>query len=292
MIYTIQNDRLRVTVSALGAELQSVRSVSNDEEFLWQGDGDIWSGRAPVLFPIVGALKDAQMQYDGQIYSLPRHGLARRKNFNCISETPRQLVFRLDSDSDTLSVFPWHFSLEITYTLSENHVFTSYTVTHREQTSGSPMLFTIGAHPAFCLPLDETPLDQFSIQFNQFENLTHYPLSTDGLIAAKGESYPLPEQRMNLNETLFNADALVFKDINSTSVSLWQADRERIRVNTGGAPHLGLWAKPAAPFICIEPWHGYSDAIDASGNFKDKPALKSLLVNESFHTKWSIEVIS
>jgi len=127
VIYTIQNDRLRVTVSALGAELQSVRSVSNDEEFLWQGDGDIWSGRAPVLFPIVGALKDAQMQYDGQIYSLPRHGLARRKNFNCISETPRQLVFRLDSDSDTLSVFPWHFSLEITYTLSENHVFTSYT---------------------------------------------------------------------------------------------------------------------------------------------------------------------
>lgn len=232
------------------------------------------------------------MQYDAQIYSLPRHGLARRKNFNCINETPRQLVFRLDSDSETLSVFPWHFSLEITYTLSDKRLLISYTVTHRDQTSGSPMLFTIGAHPAFYLPLDETPLDQFSIQFNQLENLTHYPLTADGLLAVKGESYPLREQRVELNETLFNADALVFKDISSTSISLWQADRERIRVNTGGAPHLGLWAKPAAPFICIEPWHGYSDATDASGNFEDKPALKSLLAGDSFHTEWSIEVVS
>ena len=292
MNYTIQNHHLRVTVSTLGAELQSVRSIASDEEFLWHGDSNVWSGRAPVLFPIVGALKDSQMHLDGQVYSLPRHGLARRKNFKCVSESSNKLVFQLDSDSETLAVFPWHFTLEITYTLSDNHVHTRYTVTHQKQTPDSTMLFTIGSHPAFYLPLKETPLDQFSIRFNSKENLTHYPLNADGLLALKGEPYPLLEQRVNLDKNLFNADALVFKNINSSTISLWQRDRERIRVNTGGAPHLGLWAKPGAPFICIEPWHGYSDATDASGNFEDKPALKSLSAGESFHTEWFIQVVS
>ena len=292
MIYTIRNNHLSVTVSSLGAELQTIQSVANGEEFLWHGDSSIWSGRSPVLFPIVGALKDSQMLHDGQHYSLPRHGLARRQNFNCTRESAQQLIFRLESDAETLTVFPWHFCLDIEYLLNDEQLIIRYTVTHPDQAASTPMLFTIGAHPAFRLPLQQSPLNQFSIRFNHAENLIRYPLNTDGLLAVDGEPYPLQQQRITLDETLFNEDALVFKNINSNTISLWQQDRERIRVNTGGAPHLGLWAKPGAPFVCIEPWHGYSDATDASGVFKDKPALISLPAGEVFCTDWSIDILN
>lgn len=292
MIYTLTNDKLSISVSPLGAELQSLTAVSRNEEFLWHGDSTVWAGRSPVLFPIVGALKDSQMSVGGKTYALPRHGFARHATFECIKNDPQQLRFQLQSDPQSRRVYPWDFSLEVGYVLDSNRLLISYSVTHESHEAHNKMLFNIGSHPAFYLPLNDLPMEQFSIRFSQTENLHRYLLDAAGLLTVNSEPFSLNGNQLILHKNTFDDDALVFKDINSTSISLWQGETERVRVDTGGAPHLGLWAKPGAAFVCIEPWHGYSDAQDASGNFIDKPALKSLAAGESFHTNWCVELPS
>lgn len=292
MIFTLKNDRLSISVSDLGAELQSLTAVNSNEEYLWQGDSKVWSGRAPVLFPIVGALKNSQMRVGGKTYTLLRHGFVRHATFECIKNDPQQLLLQIKSDSESRLVYPWDFTLEVGFALDGNRLEISYSVTHSGPEARENMLFTIGSHPAFCLPLSDLPMDHFSIRFSHDENLLKYPLDAAGLLAVKGEPFSLKDNRLELQKNTFKDDALVFKDIKSTAISLWQGETERVRVNTGGAPHLGLWAKPGAAYVCIEPWLGYSDAVDASGHFTDKPGLKSLAVGESFHTNWSIELPS
>lgn len=289
MNYTLNNEHLTISVSATGAELQTLNSTSSGEAFLWHGDQQVWSGRAPILFPIVGALKQSRMTYQGQSYSLPRHGIARRKLFSCIKHDETHLLLSLQSDTETRHDYPWDFTLEVGYTITSNRLNISYTVKNTT-TAGENMLFTIGSHPAFSLPFGDTAIDQFEIRFSHPEQLQKYPLDENGLLSAHADPYPLNDGRIILHKDLFNDDALVFKNIESDTISLWQHGCERVRVNTGGAPHLGIWAKPGAPFVCIEPWFGYSDSTEASGNFADKPSLMKLAAGQSFQTDWSIEL--
>lgn len=292
MNYTLQNHSIGITVSTLGAELQSLTSSTDGEEFLWQGDQNIWEGRAPILFPIVGSLKDSRMSHNGQSYSLPRHGPARKQQFSCVKEDESHLLFSLSSNAETLLTYPWNFTLEVGFSLSGNRLEISYTVIHTGTDAQGDMLFSIGSHPGFRLPVDETPLKQFDIRFSHTERLQQYRLDENGILSTQGQHYPLTDNRIVLHKTIFDHDALVFKDIRSDTISLWQQGHERVRVNTGGAPHLGVWAKPGAPYVCIEPWYGYSDAADATGVFAQKPAMLSLAEGQSFRTDWSIELPS
>lgn len=292
MIFTLKNEILSVSVSTVGAELQSLTALDTNEEYLWHGDSNVWSGRSPVLFPIIGALKNSQMNAGGKTYSLPRHGFARHATFECIKNDSQQLRFQLQSNPETRLVYPWEFTLEIDYTLDGNRLQINYSVTHNGTAINDNMLFTIGSHPAFRLPQNDLPIEQFSIRFSHAENLQRYLLDAAGLLSAKGELFSLQDNKLVLSNNTFDNDALVFKDISSASISLWQGDTERVRVDTGGAPHLGIWAKPGAAFVCIEPWLGYSDAENASGNFNDKPELKSLAAGGVFNTNWSISLPS
>ena len=231
------------------------------------------------------------MSHLGNTYSLPRHGFARRNTFEYIKDR-QQLIFRLQSDQDTRSVYPWDFTLEIGYKLDDQKLLISYTVLNSSSNAANPMLFTIGSHPAFRLPLNDLSIDQFSIRFSDQEQLQRFPLDNNGLLKESRESFALDDGAIVLQNDTFADDALVFKNINSAAISLWQGSKERVRVDTGGAPHLGLWAKPGAAYVCIEPWFGYSDSQNSTGLFKDKPELKSLAPGESFHTQWGIELPS
>lgn len=287
MDHKLENDELCIVVNEVGAELQSITSVRTGEEYLWQGDPDVWSGRSPLLFPIVGSLKDSLLKHNGKSYSLPRHGLARRASFEKVRSDNQGVEFELRSNADTLALFPWQFCLTVSYTLRKNRVEIEYRVRSLDD---SLMRFAIGAHPAFGLPLDNSSIDSFSIAFNADTELTRYHLDASGLLSNVGEAYSLNRGRIELTDSLFDDDALVFKDINSTCLSLCDKGIERVRVHTGGAPDLGLWAKPGAAFVCIEPWFGYSDDSDASGQWADKPALLSLDSDELFTHQWAIEV--
>ena len=146
------------------------------------------------------------------------------------------------------------------------------------------MLFTIGSHPAFAL---QHPPGEYSIYFSKPETLKHFPLTSDGLLMP-GVDYLHNTQTLPLTETLFDDDALIFKNIQSNAISLHHRDKPIVTVNTGGAPHLGIWAKPAARFVCIEPWFGYSDSTADGGAIADKPQMKSLSAGELFNYEWDI----
>lgn len=283
-MHVISNDHLSVTVSELGAELQSINT--GGIERLWQGDANIWSGRAPILFPIVGALKNSRYEFAGQQFELPRHGLARKATFQVVDSGTSALQLSLASNKATREVYPWDFLLKVSYELQLNCLQVAYQVVNQ---SNSPMRFTIGSHPAFSLP---EPISRYHIRFSRAEALQRYPLTSDGLLHDAGHPYPLDDQRIDLTQSLFNDDALVFKNIQSTHISLCDSDGELIKVSTGGAPHLGLWSKPAAPFVCIEPWLGYSDNVSSSGHWIDKPSMTTLMPAAEFSYQWSMEFLT
>ena len=282
-----ENDHLRVVICELGAELQSIASIATSEEYLWHGDKSVWGGRSPLLFPIVGSLKNSLLIHDNREYTMPRHGIARHASFTTTAVTDSAVTMELRSSNKTRKVFPWDFCLSVSYTLNAKAVNIEYRV---QSADSDTMRFTIGAHPALSLPLNHSSIDEYSVYFNNDHELTRFTLLENGLLAAIGQPYTLSDNRITLSNSTFDNDALVFKDIRSTCLTLCRQGSQRVRGHTGGAPHLGLWAKPGAAFICIEPWFGYSDAQDSSGLWADKPALLSLQKNETFTHQWAIEI--
>lgn len=280
MIYTIHSAGTTASISSVGAELQSL-SGEDGQEVMWQGDPDVWSGRAPILFPIVGALKNNRYSYQGSHYQLSRHGFARQAEFTCIEQTDESVALQLLADSNSLKMYPWQFELTIRFCVRESRLLVGYRVVNRDNAT---MVFTIGSHPAFALR--HTP-EEYAIRFSQAETLKRFPLTTDGLLLP-GVDYLQQSHAIALTETIFDDDALIFKDIRSQTISLCHGDKTVISVDTGGAPHLGIWAKPAARFVCIEPWFGFSDDADGGGDIEDKPQMHSLAAGEQFTCDWGI----
>ncbi|OED37682.1 hypothetical protein AB833_22710 [Chromatiales bacterium (ex Bugula neritina AB1)] len=280
----LHNSQLNVAISPVGAELQSMKSVASAEEFLWHGDPAWWAGQAPILFPIVGSLKNNTMSVDARDYEMARHGLVRGKLFNLLNHSSDSCLFSTSADASTLLNYPWQFELRVNFSLHNNRIDIGYEVINNDSTT---MIFTLGSHPAFSLP---GTIAEYAIRFNQPETLQRFHLDDSGLLAIHGTDYMKNTTRVELHKNLFDEDALVFKNIKSGTVDLLHGENVRVSVDTGGAPHLGLWAKPGAPFVCIEPWFGYSDNVDSDGNFKNKPAMIHLPAGDSFSNTWSITI--
>ncbi len=281
-MFKIRHATLDATINPVGAELSSLLTRAGSET-LWQGDETFWGGIAPILFPIVGSLKDGKMIHRGQQYKMPRHGIARHATFECIDHSAEQLSMCLKADDTTRAVYPWDFELQVHFALSEYEIAIRYEVFNRDTTA---MYFTIGSHPAFALEINNnTKFTDYAISFNQTEKLACYPLTEEGLLEATPRLLAARDNSIVLSNTIFNDDALVIRDIKSTAISLLRRGKTQVTIDTGGAPHLGLWSKPGAPFVCIEPWFGTSDFVDASGEFARKPDLTTLAPDQSFsHT--------
>lgn len=274
-MHTISHKHIEATINPVGAELSSLKV--NDVEYLWHGDEQFWSGRAPILFPIVGALKDGRMTYQGTSYEMPKHGIARHAKFDCVENSSDSVSLRLQSDSKTLQQYPWNFELLVHFTLNDSGMDIRYEVINKDE---KPMLFTIGSHPAFALNIkDPTELANYTVTIDQSEPLDLYCLNDAGLLSTTAEPYGYV---IPLSDTIFNDDALVFRDIKATSVKLSHNGQTMLTVNTGGAPHLGIWSKPKAPFVCIEPWLGTCDFIDSDNQFENKPDLKTLAPGQTY----------
>ncbi len=274
-MHTIYYKRFEATINPVGAELSSLKV--NDVEYLWHGDENHWNGRAPILFPIVGALKDGRMSYQGVTYEMAKHGIARHATFHCITASATTVSMRLQSDSISLQQYPWNFELLVHFTLNDSGIEIRYEVISRDD---KPMLFSIGSHPAFALNIkDPTELADYAITVGQSEPLQRYNLYDSGLLDTTAESH---DNAFPLSETIFNNDALVFRDIKAGSIKLSHDGQTMLTVNTGGAPHLGIWSKPGAPFVCIEPWLGTCDFIDSDNQFENKPDLKTLAPGDTY----------
>jgi len=281
MIYTVQNKYLKVRVAQFGAVLTSIQSQESGHEFLWQGDKSVWNGQSPILFPIIGKLLDDKCRIDGREYEIIRHGLARHREFQCIAERENELVFLQKSDEETKKAYPYDYELYITFTIDKN----SLTVTHMvKNPNAKTMYFSLGAHPAFNCTLGD------KLVFEKQETLVSERIDHDSVITGETDLILENSDTLLLTEHLFDKDALIFEGVQSDFVTLHrEAARTKIRFTLGDAPFLAIWAKPAAPFVCIEPWYGVNDSYDRKDDFSEKRGIVALPAGGEFSFSWKAE---
>lgn len=288
-MFTIEDQQLRISIQPKGAELQSIFHKGHNTEYMWNGDPAIWAKHSPLLFPIVGTLKDNTYFYNGKAYELSRHGFARDREFAVETQSADAITFVLRSDEASLKVFPFGFELRVSYRIQGGALTTTYAVTNPDST---PLYFSVGGHPAFKVPLaPNTTYTDYYLEFEQSEQAPRWPISKDGLI----ESEPIPllngARKLPLTKELFAKDALVFKGLHSTSVSLKSQRTERgLTMRFPGFPFLGIWAAPGADFVCIEPWCGIADPVDSNQQWTEKEGINRLEGGASFERSWTLSV--
>lgn len=284
----IWNDKLSVTIAKAGAELQHVKHKENGLEYMWSGDPNYWAKHSPVLFPIVGALKNNEYLFGGKPYELGRHGFAREREFQVYEHGETSVSFRLDSDEETFKVYPFEFQLILNYVLHENELSVEYLVINK---GAGDMFFSVGGHPAFKVPLaNDLSYEDYYLEFAQAENAPRWPIAAGGLIQPSAEPFPYNGNRIDLTKELFAKDAIVFKDLKSTTVTL-KSDKSPngLEFDYTGFPFLGIWAAPQADFVCIEPWCGIADSVDTTQNLPEKEGINRLAEGESFSRTWKVK---
>ncbi|UTN02467.1 aldose 1-epimerase family protein [Flavobacterium bizetiae] len=280
---TISNSTISASIKHAGAELFSLKNNDN-KEYIWEGSPDFWGKHSPVLFPIVGTLKNNTYTIEGKEYQLPRHGFARDMEFQLIEKTENSAVFSLESNSETLKKYPFEFELQLIYTLENTSLHIEYKVINK---SGKKLPFSIGAHPAIAL-LEN--FEDYAFEFEKEEVLKYYLLEND-LISNKTKVLETTNGTVPLNYKLFENDALIFKTLESKSLTILEKSKPYINVDFKDFPSLGLWTKDQAPFICIEPWLGYSDTSENSGDLFKKEGILILDSDQTFNSKFTITIL-
>lgn len=286
-IITLRNSFLQVTISTLGAELQSVFCRQTGIEYLWQGDANFWGKRSPVLFPIVGGLKNNSYTFQGNTYPLGRHGFAREQLFELVEVGNTKAVFELTHSAETLAKYPFLFTLQLQYQLTNSGVTIQYRV---KNTGEQTLYFSLGAHPAFNVPfLPNTSFTDYHLAFDVPEDAAIWPLTADGLIADQPMPYLQNQQTIALQKQLFAKDALVFKQLRSNAISIVHtATNAYVKVSYQQFPFMGIWSTKQADFVCIEPWCGIADSEHATGNLEQKEGIETLASQSLFERQWEI----
>jgi galactose mutarotase-like enzyme len=278
----IQNSGFLATINSKGAELISMQSKTTNREYIWDGNPDFWGKHSPVLFPIVGTLKDNFYVHENMKYELSRHGFARDLDFEIVQKSENKVNFSLKASEFTKTKFPFDFELQISYTLDYSELKIVYTIINH---GNHKMPYSIGAHPAFALPEN---FENYTLEFEKQENLDCFVLEND-LIAS---SYPilLNEKKMPLAYSIFEKDALIFKKIDSKKITILENNLPLISIKFDDFKNLGIWTKTDAKFICIEPWLGYSDTTTASGSIFEKEGILILESKQNDSFEFSIEI--
>lgn len=292
MLHTLNNGTLQITVSEMGAELQDLVLLSKQQAYLWSGDPAFWGKKSPVLFPIVGGLHNNQYQYQGKTYALGRHGFAREKKFLLEKATETELSFLLQADEQTLAQYPFAFDFRVTYHLHGAVLRCTYTVTN---THHSDLYFSVGAHPAFRVPLEEgESYNDYQLVFDREEEVPIWPLSEQGLILPEPQPFAWQKRTTGsvipLTKELFYGDALVFKQLQSNTITLThQQEKKGLHFRFSGYPFFGIWSAKNAPFVCLEPWCGIADSSQTNGDLTQKEGIMALAAGESFSRHWEVE---
>lgn len=287
-IFTLSNGQITLTVKHKGAEITSIKAADG-MEFLWQPQGSIyWQRQAPLLFPIVGKLKEGQYLINGVKYPMTQHGCVREKDFDLIGKTNTQLIYWLRDDTETQKQYPFRFELRVIYTLIENRLSIRYLVKNIDTI---PMLFTIGGHPAFKCPMREGDIfNDYYLEFEETENAERTYLEA-GLISEKKATIMDNTNKLPLHIDLFREDALVIQNLKSRKVTLKSHKHDRsLTLDYKGFPYLGIWTQPGAPFVCLEPWMGLADATNTTGDMKDKIGIISIEPQKKWECEYSITI--
>ena len=288
MNYEIKNEYIKAKIKSFGAELNSLQKIDDSLEYIWQGDKEFWARHSPILFPIVGRLKNDSYFYKNQKYNMSQHGFARDKEFEIVEKKDDFIEFKLSSDEKTLKIYPFSFELYLSYKLERNSLIVSYKVINK---SDEKMLFSIGAHPAFNWSLEkDLKKEDYFLEF-EINNSKRYFLNELGLVFDSID-LKFEDKKLFLNEELFKNDALVFNDLNIKNFTFKNIRNENfIKLNFENFAYLGIWSKPSgSPFLCIEPWFGVADEIGTNQKFEEKTGILKLKKDGIFEASYSIEI--
>ena len=271
---------LSATIDPLGAELVSLRDAGG-RELMTDADPAFWRGHAPLLFPVVGRLNGDVLRLDGAEYPMQQHGFARRSTFALLDASATSACFRLEDDAATHAMFPRAFRLDVTYAVAGSTLTLTVQIENREAERSLPASF--GFHPAFAWPLPYgLPREDHRIVFATEEGDTIRKL-TASLVDPAPRTSPLDRQILSLTDALFADDALVWDQVRSQSVRYGASTGPQLRVDFPDTPMLGVWTKPGAAFVCIEPWHGLADPVGFTGYLQDKPGIFIVPPGEARH---------
>lgn len=289
---TIKNERLSVTIAAHGAELSSIYDKANDRELVWQTDPAFWNRHAPVLFPNVGKYYGGHFTYNGTDYPMGQHGFARDTEFEQAASGENFVTYRLCADEESKKVYPFDFVLEITHRLNGNRLTVEWNV---KNTDNKEMYFTIGGHPAFNVNvLPDTDFEDYSLVFKEgTEKLSYVLLDAESGTAIGDKVYELEltDSKYALKKDMFDKDALVFDGGQIEWAALALPDgKPYIALESKGFPNFGIWSKPGAPYVCLEPWCGRCDNKGFEGEISEKPGIIALKAGETFKKSYDIIV--
>ena len=271
----IKNEFLTVEINPFGAELYSVKS-KNGFEYLWQGDPKVWSGRAPVLFPIVGGLLDDEFIYGGKAYNLSKHGFARISEFEVESSEDTKTVLLLKSNQAIKKQYPFEFEFRVIFSLEGNKLNVVYSVTN---TDDKNIYFSCGAHEAYyCYG----GIENYYVEFEKAEPLKRY-LVTGNFINGQTVALPMEDNKLYMKDEFFEDDAIILPNISSKVVKVKNIDGEHtITIDYSGFKNLLIWTKPYAEFLCIEPWDGIPDALGSGKKIENKKDIITLSANKNY----------
>ena len=285
---TLRTAALTCDVALRGAELRSVRNAANNDEFIWQRDPAFWTSSAPILFPVIGRFKDGGYLLDGCFHEISKHGFARDMDFSLVSSSEASATFRITDSDATIAAYPYAFTLQVTFTLRERTLTVDYRVLNRNDIE---MFFALGSHPAFNLPAKLGPLEDWSIRFDEAEEPVCHRVAAN-LLSSAPEPFEFDANNsIVLTSETFVRDALIFKGIRSRHLQIVHREHGvRVRFDTGGAPTLGIWAKPGAPYVCLEPWFGFDDSSEINADIRQKSDMFQLAAGETFATRYRVTV--
>lgn len=273
----------------LSFKLEGIEKIHQGEEARDDNGKVYWKRHAPVLFPIVGKLKRNQTIINGRTYEILQHGFARDMEFEPVTKLDNFHSYVLKSNKYTMARYPFDFELYNTYRQEENKLIFIYKVIN---TGNSNMPIGLGSHPAFKIDQDDLKRGNYYLEFAEEETRAHFLYLIDGLVGTEYAKNILEEnRRISLNEHTFDNDAIIVKGIQNKKISLKNSRTRKtvLTMDFNGWPYLGIWSKPGAPFICLEPWMSTADRINSTNVFAKKPDMIILTPGEEFENKFSVE---
>lgn len=295
-IISISSNSLTASIDTMGAQLMSLRK--GESEYLWQGDSNWWPRRAPILFPIVGVLKDGEAESAEGTISLARHGLARLNQFEVVEQSPSSVTLRLKSTEETRKAYPYDFELKLIFSVAGDTLTQTYEITNP---ANVVLPFTLGAHPAFNIPIpsvEATSLDQYHLLFTRSWTSFGPSITDDGLcdyatpqkLIVDSDTLPLSWELIDREKTITLED-VPDRRIMLTTNAETTSEAHGIQMDFEGFDYLGIWsAAPGCPFVALEPWCGIADTVDCDCIFEHKPGIISLEPGQSIAKTLSIKV--
>ena len=265
----------------MGAELTSLKSKKTGIEYIWDGNIDVWYGQSPILFPIIGRLLDDKYRYNGAEYTMPKHGIVRKKPFKLVEKNDDSLVFSQTSDEDSLKNYPFEFDLRVVFKLTENGLSVTHTVINNDN---KVMYYSFGAHPAFNCEIGDY------LEFSENENLLTERIDHESILVDEKFPVSINGNKLIITKDLFDNDALILSEYKSKAITLKSSTHSRTVKFNFDSPLLGIWAKPGASYVCIEPWWGVNDNYDKKSDISEKRGIMSLDSGESEAFNWNIEI--